>query len=250
MENCNLCPLLNRECCPGDMPQEYEWNRAKELDLWGALRRRWILIMAGTLLLPLLIFICIRATYRPMYTAQVKLYVKAGTSAVMNQGELNLSRSLVNTYKEILCTHQTMDAVSVRLRASYDAGELENSTQNEENDAFYHAEDLPARLLSGVTCGSLNGTEILYISVRDRDPGRAVDAANMMAAVLPERIQEYMETGVTVVDLAQGATASESGLKKWMVAGAVLGFVFSVFLAVTIDCFSRNTTGKKKVPRI
>lgn len=154
----------------------------------------------------------------PMYESKVLLYVnnrnisEAQVADIISNNDLNASRKLVNTYREILLARSTLDEVAVH--SGYQ-GEYE-------------------ALRGMITARAANGTEILEIVVTGADPSGVATIANAIADVLPQQITAIMDgTSVQVIDYAVAASKPCSPSKAINAfVGGVIGCVLGVMLVL------------------
>ena len=94
------------------------------------------------------------------------------------------------------------------------------------------------QLMSMVTCGSVNETEVFYITVQITEDGdeaklgqKAINIANAIATMLPDRIAGIMSgTSPKVLDEAFYPSKSSPSYVKNVVIGAGIGLIVAVFL--------------------
>lgn len=163
-------------------------------------------------------YFCVPARYQ----ASALMYVNnssfslGGTSISLS--DLSASKTLVNSYIEILKTRQTMGDVIEQSKVPYSCEELAGM----------------------VSAASVNATEIFKISVTAPDPEEAALIANTIVEVLPDKISDIIAgSSVRVVDYAVVPMAKASpNLTAYAMAGAALGFVLSclaLFLKELLD---------------
>ena len=85
--------------------------------------------------------------------------------------------------------------------------------------------------------GSLNNTEVMFVTVTTTDPYEASEIANCISEVLPIRISEIIK-GATmiVVDSAVPVLQKvEPSISKYTILGFMLGFVLCAAVIVVLD---------------
>ncbi len=162
----------------------------------------------------------------PMYSSKVLLYVNnnslslGGTSVSISATELTAAQSLAQTYMVILDNRTTLEKVI------------------EEADVDYTYEEL-SKMLSSTT---VNDTEVLSVGVTSHDPYEAAKIANVIAEVLPTRIQEIIQgTSMAVVDSAvPNLNKVSPSISKYTAMGFMIGFVI-VAAIVAVAAYMDDT---------
>lgn len=185
--------------------------------LW---RRAWALLIAaligaGAFLGGTLLFVT------PTYKASVLMYVNSsdisvgGTRVSISQGELSAAKSLIETYAVILKTRTTLNDVI------------------EQSGVPYSYEQLSGM----ISAASVNNTEVFQIDVETPNAAEAMNIANTIAQVLPEKIASIVEgTSARIVDMAvQPTKRAGPDYKKNATIGAVLGFFLSAGIIIVLD---------------
>lgn len=157
----------------------------------------------------------------PTYSSTIKLYVNnnslslGSASVSISSGDISAARSLVVTYGEILNNRTTLERVIEKAESSYTYRELSKMLKY----------------------GSLNNTEIMFVTVTTTDPYEASEIANCISEVLPERISGIIK-GATmiVVDSAVPVLQKvEPSVSKYTAIGFMLGFVLCCAVIVVFD---------------
>ena len=195
-------------------------------DILAAFLKRWWLILIATVLGGVLAFGYSYATHVPVYRATAKMYVNndsisiGATKVSISSSDITAAQSLVNTYCEILQTRLTLEEVIRRAELSYTYEQL----------------------LSMVSAGSVNETEIFYISVVSTNPDEAKAIANTIIKVLPEQIATIIEgSSVRTVDEAVTGREIAPGYTQHAAIGALIGLVLSLGLTFVIDVLINDT---------
>jgi len=148
-------------------------------------RRIWIVLIC--------VFICGAIGFTYAQTMVTPLY-KASTMIYVNNTSLNIngkvtfsshnssaSQSLISTYQVILNTRATMNRILEETNLDYSCDQLKGM----------------------ISTASVNGTEVLKITVTSPDPSESEMIANCVAEILPDRISDVVEgSSVKVVDYA------------------------------------------------
>ena len=125
----------------------------------------------------------------PMYKSTTSIVLvsddgTAGTQTTYTQSDVQLNKSLVSTYKEIVTSRQIIEKVISNLSIDYTYEEL----------------------LKTITVSNNSDTEIIKIEVRNDDKALAADIANEIRIVFADSIKDiYSLQNVHTVDTAQEA---------------------------------------------
>jgi capsular polysaccharide biosynthesis protein len=81
-----------------------------------------------------------------------------------------------------------------------------------------------------ISATSVDGTEVMRVTVTSTDPYEATEIANTVARVLPERISEIVEgaTVVVVDDAVPNLNKVAPSITKYTVVGFLIGAVLAV----------------------
>lgn len=201
-----------------DFSEEYSIDLLRLLKvLW---HKAWIIAICGVVAAAIG-FSFASFAIEPTYSSTIKLYVNnnslslGSASVSLTSGDISASRSLVVTYGEILNNRTTLERVIEKAESSYTHKELSKMLEY----------------------GSLNNTEIMYVTVTTTDPYEASQIANCISEVLPDRISEIIK-GATmiVVDSAVPVLQKvEPNILKYTVIAFLLGFVLCAAVIVVLD---------------
>lgn len=158
---------------------------------------------------------------QPTYSSTIKLYVNnnslsfGSASVSISSGDISAARSLVVTYGEILNNRTTLERVIEKAESTYTYRQLSKM----------------------IKYGSLNNTEIMYVTVTTTDPYEASEIANCISVVLPQRISEIIKgANMVVVDSAVPVLQKvEPSVSKYTAIGFMLGFVLCCAVIVVLD---------------
>ena len=156
----------------------------------------------------------------PTYQASVKVYVNNTnqSNTTMTQSDVNLQRTLVQTYIVTLKSRTTLNEVI------------------KQADLDYNFEELSGM----ISAEAVNSTEVFEVTVVSKDAKEAAEIANTIAEVLPSRISEIIESSsVKILDYAiiNNEPVSPSYVKN-VAIGALAGAVVAValiFLQFVLD---------------
>ncbi len=184
--------------------------------LW---KRAW-LIAISIVLVGIIGFSVAAFGITPKYSSSVMLYVNNGNFSVgeifsVSSSEILGARSLVETYIVILENRTTLNKVIDKAGVSYTFDELEDM----------------------IVAESVNGTEVMRVTVTSTDPYEAANIANAIGVVLPMRISEIIEgSSMEVVDSgAVSLKKVEPSITGFTVVGMLVGAVLSVLVLIVID---------------
>ena len=118
---------------------------------------------------------------KPEYKAQATVILSSDKSKNTVQSEINANKNLIDTYTEVVKSHRVLDRVKNEMQI----------------------DDTYEQLVKKVTVASLKDTEIISISVVDRDKNHSYSLANKIADTFTNEIgQIYNDKSVNVLDRA------------------------------------------------
>lgn len=211
-------------------------NEDIELDIGRVIRavldRAWLVALISILCAA----IAIVGTYfliTPQYQASAKFYVNNNSRlpgdsvSGMSSGDLTTSRSLVDSYLVILNTKETILEV-----IDYAGTDLSYDT----------IEDM-------ITAEAVNETEIFKVTITSPNPEEALQLADAITAVLPQRISTIIDgTSAKVVETAVlPAGPCSPSYPKNAVIGAMLGFILIAATIVLREIFDVTIRSEEDV---
>ncbi len=166
----------------------------------------------------------------------IVLVSDSGQSTQTTQTDVNLSKSLVPTYSEIVKTDAVVGKVINNLALEYSISELK----------------------SNISVTTINNTEIIKIVVTDEDKALAADIANELVKVFSGEIKSiYKLQNVSQIDVAAEADNPYNinivkDLAIYILIGLVLsfGYVFIVFYFDTTVKSTEDIENKLGLPVI
>lgn len=178
--------------------------------LW---RRAWLIVLTG-FLTAAIGFAVATFMIAPTYSSNIMLYVNnssfslGNSSFSISSSEITAAQSLVKTYSELLKNRTTLERVIDKSGVGYTYKELSEM----------------------ITASSLNGTEIMKVTVTSEDPYEASNIANTIAEVLPIRITEIIDgASMEVVDTAiPNLEKVAPSITKYTAIGLILGVFISI----------------------
>lgn len=187
-------------------------------------RRAWIVALSG-LVAAIIGFLISTFIIAPTYSSHVMLYVNNSFSLdkiTMSMSDISASQSLVKTYTEILKSRTTLEKI------------LDNEEYIKKNglDGKYTYKDLQGM----ISASSVNGTEIMRVTVTARDPDDACFIANAIKDELPNIISDVITNAqMKVVDEAipiyQKVAPSRT---NYTAIGMAVGLMISIALIVVM----------------
>ncbi len=202
-------------------------EQTKDLAVTDILRMLWaskFLIIALACLVATMFLVQTVYFSEPQYMADGMLYVKNRTEAniegVIQGSDISTSRSLSNTYIEILKSRSFLTDVSEALGGKYTWKQIK----------------------SMLTVSSVNETELLTISVKTNNAEDSGAIARAIMEKAPDKLQSVLNGGgVEIIDSANNTgTLVDPGTTRKTVLGGALG----AFLGSAI-AFLRNLFDKK-----
>ena len=193
------------------------------IDLGQIVRVLWrhvVLILLVGIIFASLLFSYARFFVTPRYEANALFYVNNSTfslsSAVrISTGELNAASDLVDTYVAILQSRANMEQVINESGVNYTYEQLREM----------------------ISAKAVNSTGLFQITVNSANPEEARALANVIAAILPEKISDIVaNSSVEVVDYAVTPHARVSpSYIKYAAVGLLFGMVLASALVLLAD---------------
>ena len=157
----------------------------------------------------------------PMYSANTTIVLtqtNQAQEATITQNDLQINSKLVSTYSEIVKSKLVLQQVITNLNLDYTYKEL----------------------YKNVSVENVQNTEILKISVRDKDPNNSAEIVNNIAKVFSKEVSKIYElNNVSIIDKAQvPKDVSNNTLKRDMVLAifaAIFGSVALIFVIYYFD---------------
>ena len=152
---------------------------------------------------------------KPEYKAQATVILSSDKSKSTIQNEISANKNLIDTYTEVVKSHRVLDKVK-------DEMGLDESYEN---------------LMKKINVASLKDTEIITISVVDKNRYHSFELTNKIAEVFTDQISQiYNDKSVSVLDKAvEPARPHNMDLIKqeviYLAAGVVLAtaMIFLMF---------------------
>lgn len=215
--------------------KEYETDF---MSLVKALWRHALIIILTSVVFASSFFVYTQFFVTPTYASTAKMYVNNTSNTSTNNGnitnaEIEAAKKLVDTYLAILETPDTMMRVEEKLKSK---------------GSGYDKYDY-SRLLNMISVGTVNETQIFYITVIAPSKEEAEVIVDTIAEVLQVRISEVLE-GSKAQIVQRGILPKSKhtpNVMKNTVIGGAIGFVLSAFLIVLFTLLD-NTIHDKSYP--
>ena len=189
--------------------------------------KKYLLIVLGTIVVFLMGTIIYDIYFKvPVYTTSttVLLVKNESDTESITQNDITLNQKLVSTYRQIIKSKRVLNQVIKDLDLKYDY----------------------EKLYDEVNVTSMEDTEILKITVTDKNPNMAVNIANSIAKVFNSEITEINNiNNVSIIDEAElEIDPSNNNLVRDMVLAILVGFILSsgvIFVIFYFDDTLRDT---------
>ena len=170
-----------------------------------------------------------RFVIRPTYSASADMIVnnKQDTTEALTSSDVNAASSLAATYSIILKSHVVVEQVIQELNLPYTYTELREN----------------------MSVSSVNNTQVMRITVRDKDPELAMRITESIIRIAPDTIMNALDTGsVKTIDnpWTTGIPVSPN-IKHGLVFGAGLGFILCLLFYVIRDLTNHTFRTEEEV---
>jgi capsular polysaccharide biosynthesis protein len=202
-------------------------------ELFDYIKERIFMILAITL--AVIALGCVYSSFlkTPMYrsTSSVLLVSDdgqaSGGATGTTQSDVQLNKSLVSTYSELVKSKTVLKTVIKNLELDYELTELDKK----------------------VTVSNVNNTEIIKIEVVDSERERAAEIANEVVKTFGDEIKKhYKLQNVSVVDVAEVAEKPYNiNFLKELIIYLLLGAVLSVGIVFVIFYFDTTIKSAEEV---
>lgn len=163
---------------------------------------------------------------KPMYKSYTTI-ILSGSDSQITQSELSLSKSLVDTYAEIVKSRRVLEQVIEELNL----------------DTTYE------KLSNKISVTSVNNTEIIKIIVTDTDPTEAKNIANVTANYFTKEVVDlYKVNNVNVLDEANTTNIPYNiNVAKQIIIYLFIGFIIGAGVLFVIFYFDRTIKSAEQV---
>ena len=163
---------------------------------------------------------------KPMYKSYTTI-ILSGRDSQITQSELSLSKSLVDTYAEIVKSRRVLEQVIEELNL----------------DTTYE------KLSNKISVTSVNNTEIIKIIVTDTDPTEAKNIANVTANYFTKEVVDlYKVNNVNVLDEANTTNIPYNiNVAKQIIIYLFIGFIIGAGVLFIIFYFDRTIKSAEQI---
>ena len=167
---------------------------------------------------------------KPEYKAQATVILSSDKSKNTVQSEINANKNLIDTYTEVVKSHRVLDRVKNEMQI----------------------DDTYEQLVKKVTVASLKDTEIISISVVDRDKNHSYSLANTIADTFTNEIgQIYNDKSVNVLDRAvEPQKPHNVDLVKQEAIYAAAGIVLATAVIFLMFYFDRTIKTTEQIEQL
>jgi len=200
-----------------------------EIDLRQLLKLLWdkkVTILIIVLIAVIAGWVYTSFMVKPVYTSSIRLILAQknttdASTGVITQTDVTLNDKLIDTYKEIAVSNGVIRTVINNL-----------DLKNVDEDV----------LKKEINVTAVTGTQILKISVTDKDADRATKIANEMGKVFSERIKDiYKIENVSVLDEAETPEEpSNVNHKRDMLIFLAVGIVLAIAIVLLANMLDNS----------
>jgi capsular polysaccharide biosynthesis protein len=200
-----------------------------EIDLRQLLKLLWdkkVTILIIVLIAVIAGWVYTSFMVKPVYTSSIRLILAQknttdASTGVITQTDVTLNDKLIDTYKEIAVSNSVIRTVINNL-----------DLKNVDEDV----------LKKEINVTAVTGTQILKISVTDKDADRATKIANEMGKVFSERIKDiYKIENVSVLDEAETQEEpSNVNHKRDMLIFLAVGIVLAIAIVLLANMLDNS----------
>jgi len=194
------------------MEQDINLQGIDLLEVWRMIRKRWLIVVIipviALITSTVLSFFVIHPIYKSTATVIVGKRVDGQAEKMLEYSSVLANQQLAQTYQTIAKSRTVLERVAAQIGGNV----------------------TPEALNNQITVGAVKGTEVIAISVEDRDPQRAADIANKITTEFSARVVEIKKVdSVSVVD---HAAVSKGPVKPNKMLNIVLAFVLGLFASL------------------
>ena len=200
-------------------------------EIFEALKKRWIMIVAITLTATIISGVLSFFVIDPVYETSTKVFVgKEESDATYNSSDINMYQQLLQTYAQAI---QTKDLVN-RAISGLNYDELEAST-----------------VVNSLTVTPISSTQILQIKYQSKNPEEAKDVLKSVTGEFIVTAKELVPNGnVRVIEEVELPENPVSPNKKMNIAIAfLLGLMVSVGLVFLLEYLDNTYKNKDQLEK-
>lgn len=167
----------------------------------------------------------------PMYKSSTTLLLTQANDSNVNttitQNDITLNQKLVTTYSEIITSKKILKQVISELKLNLDVDGLREK----------------------ITVSAVNDTEIIKITVTDKDAMLAKEIANSIAKIFSSEIVDiYNIQNICIIDVAEASSeAYNMNLAKEVVISFVIGIVLSLGVVFVLYYFDTTVKSSEEI---
>lgn len=201
-------------------------------EIFEAIKRRWIIIVAITLTATIISGIISFFVIDPVYEASTKVFVgkEENDNAAYNSSEINMYQQLLQTYAQAIKTKDLVNRAISGLK--YDGLEARN-------------------VVESLTVNPISNTQILQIKYQSKDPNEAKDVLKSVTDEFIVTAKELVPNGnVRVIEEVELPQNPVSPNKKMNIAIAFLvGLMVSVGLVFLLEYLDNTYKNKEQLEK-
>ena len=201
-------------------------------EIFEALKKRWIMIVAITLTATIISGIISFFVIDPVYEASTKVFVgtEENDNAAYNSSEINMYQQLLQTYAQAIKTKDLVNRAISGLK--YDGLEARN-------------------VVESLTVNPISNTQILQIKYQSKDPNEAKDVLKSVTDEFIVTAKELVPNGnVRVIEEVELPENPVSPNKKMNIAIAfLLGLMVSVGLVFLLEYLDNTYKNKEQLEK-
>ena len=201
-------------------------------EIFEAIKKRWIMIVAITLTATIISGIISFFVIDPVYEASTKVFVgkEENDNAAYNSSEINMYQQLLQTYAQAIKTKDLVNRAISGLK--YDGLEARN-------------------VVESLTVNPISNTQILQIKYQSKDPNEAKDVLKSVTDEFIVTAKELVPNGnVRVIEEVELPQNPVSPNKKMNIAIAFLvGLMVSVGLVFLLEYLDNTYKNKDQLEK-
>ena len=201
-------------------------------EIFEAIKRRWIIIVAITLTATIISGIISFFVIDPVYEASTKVFVgkEENDNAAYNSSEINMYQQLLQTYAQAIKTKDLVNRAISGLK--YDGLEARN-------------------VVESLTVNPISNTQILQIKYQSKDPNEAKDVLKSVTDEFIVTAKELVPNGnVRIIEEVELPQNPVSPNKKMNIAIAfLLGLMVSVGLVFLLEYLDNTYKNKDQLEK-
>lgn len=201
-------------------------------EIFEAIKKRWIIIVAITLTATIISGIISFFVIDPVYEASTKVFVgkEENDNAAYNSSEINMYQQLLQTYAQAIKTKDLVNRAISGLK--YDGLEARN-------------------VVESLTVNPISNTQILQIKYQSKDPNEAKDVLKSVTDEFIVTAKELVPNGnVRIIEEVELPENPVSPNKKMNIAIAfLLGLMVSVGLVFLLEYLDNTYKNKDQLEK-